>query len=92
MVYDGARGADTCSMSRSWENDLLKKNYILVQNKSSVLLYLKCWFYDNIYNFYVYNIVHVHISLIFGRFVCLLVLLLYVPSQQLWSLRDGQFT
>ena len=25
-------------------------------------------------------------------FVCLFVLLLYVPSQQLWSLRDGQFT
>ena len=24
--------------------------------------------------------------------VCLCVLLLYVPSQQLWSLRDGQFT
>ena len=23
---------------------------------------------------------------------CWLVLLLYVPSQQLWSLRDGQFT
>ena len=23
---------------------------------------------------------------------CLSVLLLYVPSQQLWSLRDGQFT
>ena len=31
----------------------------------------------------------------FGKsavFVCLFVLLLYVPSQQLWSLRDGQFT
>ena len=27
-----------------------------------------------------------------GQFVCLFVLLLYVPSQQLWSLRDGQFT
>ena len=27
-----------------------------------------------------------------GPFVCLFVLLLYVPSQQLWSLRDGQFT
>ena len=26
-----------------------------------------------------------------GGFVCL-VLLLYVPCQQLWSLRDGQFT
>ena len=26
------------------------------------------------------------------RFVFLFVLLLYVPSQQLWSLRDGQFT
>ena len=25
-------------------------------------------------------------------FVCLFVVLLYVPSQQLWSLRDGQFT
>ena len=25
-------------------------------------------------------------------FVCLFVLLLYVPSQQLWSLRDSQFT
>ena len=25
-------------------------------------------------------------------FVCLFVLLLYVPSQQLWSLQDGQFT
>ena len=25
-------------------------------------------------------------------FVCLFVCLLYVPSQQLWSLRDGQFT
>ena len=25
-------------------------------------------------------------------FVCLFVLLLYVSSQQLWSLRDGQFT
>ena len=25
-------------------------------------------------------------------FVCLFVLLLYVPSQQLWSWRDGQFT
>ena len=24
--------------------------------------------------------------------VCLFVLLLYVPNQQLWSLRDGQFT
>ena len=24
--------------------------------------------------------------------VCLFVCLLYVPSQQLWSLRDGQFT
>ena len=24
--------------------------------------------------------------------LCLFVLLLYVPSQQLWSLRDGQFT
>ena len=24
--------------------------------------------------------------------ICLFVLLLYVPSQQLWSLRDGQFT
>ena len=24
--------------------------------------------------------------------VCLFVLLLYVPSQQLWSWRDGQFT
>ena len=24
--------------------------------------------------------------------VCLFVLLLYVPSQQLWSLPDGQFT
>ena len=28
----------------------------------------------------------------FCLFVCLFVLLLYVPSQQLWSLRDGQFT
>ena len=29
----------------------------------------------------------------FYCFVCLFVcLLLYVPSQQLWSLRDGQFT
>ena len=27
-----------------------------------------------------------------GLFVCLFVCLLYVPSQQLWSLRDGQFT
>ena len=27
-----------------------------------------------------------------GDFVCLFVLLLYVPSQQLWSLRDGQIT
>ena len=27
-----------------------------------------------------------------GDFVCLFVLLLNVPSQQLWSLRDGQFT
>ena len=27
-----------------------------------------------------------------GVFFCLFVLLLYVPSQQLWSLRDGQFT
>ena len=26
------------------------------------------------------------------QFGCWLVLLLYVPSQQLWSLRDGQFT
>ena len=26
------------------------------------------------------------------RRICLFVLLLYVPSQQLWSLRDGQFT
>ena len=26
------------------------------------------------------------------KFVCLFVLLLYVPSQQLWSLRDGQLT
>ena len=25
-------------------------------------------------------------------FVCLYVLLLYVPSQQLWSWRDGRFT
>ena len=25
-------------------------------------------------------------------FVCLFVLLLYVPSQQLWSWQDGQFT
>ena len=25
-------------------------------------------------------------------FICLFVLLLYVPSQQLWSLQDGQFT
>ena len=25
-------------------------------------------------------------------FVCLFVLLLYAPSQQLWSLQDGQFT
>ena len=25
-------------------------------------------------------------------FFCLFVCLLYVPSQQLWSLRDGQFT
>ena len=25
-------------------------------------------------------------------FVCLFVLLLYVPSQQLWSWLDGQFT
>ena len=28
----------------------------------------------------------------FGWLVGWLVLLLYVPSQQLWSLRDGQFT
>ena len=28
----------------------------------------------------------------FGEFVCLFVLLLYIPSQQLWSWRDGQFT
>ena len=28
----------------------------------------------------------------FNEFVCLFVLLLYVPSQQLWSLGDGQFT
>ena len=28
----------------------------------------------------------------YGVDVCLFVLLLYVPSQQLWSLRDGQFT
>ena len=26
------------------------------------------------------------------RFLFVFVLLLYVPSQQLWSLRDGQFT
>ena len=32
------------------------------------------------------------INIDFGSFVCLFVLLLYVPSQQLWSLRDGQFT
>ena len=25
-------------------------------------------------------------------YICLFVLLLYVPSQQLWSLRDGEFT
>ena len=28
---------------------------------------------------------------VMGTF-CLFVVLLYVPSQQLWSLRDGQFT
>ena len=28
----------------------------------------------------------------FHMIVCLFVLILYVPSQQLWSLRDGQFT
>ena len=27
-----------------------------------------------------------------SNFVCLFVLLLYVPSQQLWSLQDGQFS
>ena len=28
----------------------------------------------------------------FSEDICLFVLLLYVPIQQLWSLRDGQFT
>ena len=32
----------------------------------------------------------IHMSSIF--MFCLFVCLLYVPSQQLWSLRDGQFT
>ena len=32
------------------------------------------------------------VFLIIGRTLGWLVLLLYVPSQQLWSLRDGQFT
>ena len=31
-------------------------------------------------------------KLIAAGFVCLFVLLLYIPSQQLWSWRDGQFT
>ena len=39
---------------------------------------------------------HTHILFSSGLFVCLFVclfvLLLYIPSQQLWSLRDGQFT
>ena len=34
------------------------------------------------------NVVRRHMFLVVGW----LVLLLYVPSQQLWSLRDGQFT
>ena len=35
----------------------------------------------------------VHMQVCFkGCLFCLFVLLLYVPSQQLWSLQDGQFT
>ena len=36
--------------------------------------------------------VHVFAGQVKIVFVCLFVLLLYVPSQQLWSLRDGPFT
>ena len=39
---------------------------------------------ENIYNFKLKNLVYL--------IVCLFVLLLYVPSQQLWSWRDSQFT
>ena len=35
---------------------------------------------------------YVHVVKSIRRDYCLFVLLLYVPSQQLWSLRDGQFT
>ena len=33
-----------------------------------------------------------HVNIYLHLFVCLFVLLFYVPSQQLWSWRDGQFT
>ena len=40
---------------------------------------------------YLGQLVHMHVCFK-GCLFCLFVLLLYVPSQQLWSLRDGQFT
>ena len=54
---------------------------------------LDCIYVNKLYN---YNIDHISkegLNLRENRErVCLFVLLLYVPSQQLWSLRDGQFT
>ena len=70
MGHDGARGADNkidIHVGPGRMIYLFIFFLILVQNLSSVLLYLKCWFNDSMYNFYVYNIVHVHISLIFGH-------------------------
>ena len=38
------------------------------------------------------NRCHMFTCILFFFFFFFFVLLLYVPSQQLWSLRDGQFT
>ena len=38
------------------------------------------------------NSTEIECILLLLKSFCLFVLLLYIPSQQLWSLRDGQFT
>ena len=66
-----------CTIALIEENKL---HYILIIIKSGCL-----------YIYYIIITMFVHILKQLYLFVCLF-LLLYVPCQQLWSLRDGQFT
>ena len=77
--------------SRIWGEDLASKNTSAPHPHPVTLAAVLFWAVV-LFLLLIDALSVVAIIVCWALFVCLFVLLLYVPSQQLWSLRDGQFT